>query len=94
MMHEMLRLTIETGAGGREGSWCQTAVAEHGCLWSAMFGYGRLCSAIMVGFNLSSPHCSGGSQVCGAVLLGNAATSLDAVCEVAPWVADGGVGGL
>ena len=31
----------------------------------------RLCSP-MVGCVRSSPHCNGGSQVCGAVFLGNA----------------------
>ena len=46
--------------GGREGKLCQTAVV----------GYARLCSA-MLGV-VRSPDCNGGSEVCGAVLLGNA----------------------
>ena len=33
MTREMLRFTIETNAGGREGRWCHTAVAGYVRLW-------------------------------------------------------------
>ena len=51
MTHEKLCFTIETGAGGHEGRWCQTVVAGYARLFSAMVGYVRLCSA-MVGLCL------------------------------------------
>ena len=53
MTRELMCFTSETALGGHEGRWCQTV------------GYARLRLA-MVGYGRNSPHCNGGSQVCGA----------------------------